>query len=458
MICADFGDWRNLRADGIIDRDSPSGDGRVVRIGLGWLLHRKSNGPLENRSSPAPPGLYAALAKLIGEGQRAQKARNWAAAAACYSEALARDAERWGSNDDVMSPRQRAIVSVQLGHTLREQGETADAEKAFREAIELDATLDEAHYFLGLLMQRSARRAEAASTYFNGLQLTGSALLRRGLEELDYSFAEIDEALARGGLPQVRSIPDDPDFPPRPIEGLLGRIKSYHWFHSINLGEGIVTPGIKTRIEISREADAIFGPISLHNRSVVDIGAWNGCFTVEAKRRGANRILAIDADAWVDPGVRGKETFDLVMSRLGIDVETQLIDIQTASADTIGHWQVALFLGVFYHLFDPIAALKCLAAITEEVLVLETHLELQDVEKPAMAFYPGSELSGDASNWWAPNRAAVEALLKTVGFPRVVFTPHPAGPNVRGIFHAFKSEAAYQEHQAAVTVDEPARA
>jgi hypothetical protein len=80
-------------------------------------------------------------------------------------------------------------------------------------------------------------------------------------------------------------------------------------------------------------------------------------------------------------------------------------------------------------------------------------LELQDLTKPAMAFYPGSELTGDPTNWWAPNRAAVEALLKTVGFSTVLFTPHPAGPNVRGIFHAFKSEAIYHEHMAAASAD-----
>ncbi len=114
---------------------------------------------------------------------------------------------------------------------------------------------------------------------------------------------------------------------------------------------------------------------------------------------------------------------------------------------------MVLFLGVFYHLFDPIAALRCLSDITDEVLVLETHLELQDVTKPAMAFYPGSELNGDPTNWWAPNRAAVEALLKSVGFPKVLFTPHPAGPEVRGIFHAFKSEAMYHEHVAAASAD-----
>ena len=410
----------------------------MAPVGLRWLSRKKSQAPLK---------------KLIQEADRALKAREWAAAASGYTAALAMDADASGPSGGSMTLRQRAVISVQLGHILREQGDVAGAEHAFQKAIAFDATFGQAHYFLGMLLQRSSRQAEAAARYFEGLKLTRRPLLRRGLVELDYSCVEIDESLARGRLPDVRSIPDDPDFPPRRVEGLPEKIKSYYWFHSINLGDGIITPGLKTRYEISREAEAIFAPLSLRSRSVADIGAWNGCFTVEAKRRGANRMLAIDDYAWAHPELRGKETFDLVMSRLGIEVETKHLDIQRASVAAIGHWQVVLFLGVFYHLFDPIAALRCLSDITDEVLVLETHLELQDLTKPAMAFYPGSELNGDPTNWWAPNRAAVEALLKSVGFPKVLFTPHPAGPDVRGIFHAFKSEAVYHEHMSAASAD-----
>jgi tRNA (mo5U34)-methyltransferase len=189
--------------------------------------------------------------------------------------------------------------------------------------------------------------------------------------------------------------------------------------------------------------------VSMRNRSLADVGAWNGCFTVEARRRGASPILAIDEYTWAHPGFRGKEGFDLVMQRLGIEVETRLADIQSINADTIGQWQVVLFLGVFYHLLDPIAALRRLAEVTAEVLVVETHLDLQDLPTPAMVFYPGSELGGDPTNWWGPNRAAVDALLKVVGFPKVLFTPNPLAPQARGIFHAFKSEALYHEHAAA---------
>jgi tRNA (mo5U34)-methyltransferase len=424
----------------------------VARVGLRWLSRWKPQASLPD-SSPNPTGAIVEAGNLITEAGRAVKAREWVTAATCYREALAMDAGAPPPNGGWLTPQQRATVFARLGHVLRDQGDAAGAEDAFEQATSLDPTLEEAHYFLGLLLQRRSRPVEAAARYFEGLKLTGSPALRQGLVELDYSGDEIDDALAMGRLPDLRSIPDDPDFPPRPIDGLAERIKSYYWFHSINLGEGIITPGLKTRYDISREAATIFGPLSLRGRTVADIGAWNGCFTVEAKRRGAGRMLAIDDHAWTDPGLRGKETFDLVMSRLGIAAETRLLDIQKASPEAIGRWQVVLFLGVFYHLFDPIAALKCLAAITVEVLVLETHMELQELAQPAMAFYPGRELVGDPTNWWAPNRAAVEALLQAVGFSKVLFTPHPIGSSNRGIFHAFKSETIYQQHAAAASND-----
>ena len=216
------------------------------------------------------------------------------------------------------------------------------------------------------------------------------------------------------------------------------RVKSYYWHHSINLG-GLVTPDAKSRYLLSREADIVFSPLDLRDRSVLDVWAWNGYFTVEARRRGAARLLAVDDFAWTHPELRGKETFDLVMSRLGIDAESRVIDVQEMTVQAIGRWDVALFLGVFYHLLDPIDALRRLAEVTNDVLVIETHLDMQELSRPAMVLYPTRELGGDETNWWGPNRACVEGLLKAVGFPKVVFTQHPvAGPG-RGFFHAFKS-------------------
>ena len=412
-----------------------------------WLGRQKTT-PRNDEAPPKSVSYVEELTGLFEAGEQARKAGDLPAAVACYEQALALDIRMPANAEQAASiPRIRSVVGVQLGHIRRDQGNTPAAESAFLAAVEADETFDQGHYFLGLLRQRDGRHQTAAAAYFDGLKVTSSPLLRGALEELDYSASEIDLALAAGALPDNRIIPDDADFSPLPIDDLAEKVKSYPWFHSINLGEGIVTPGSKVRSVISREAEAIFAPISVKGRSVMDIGAWNGGFTVEAKRRGAGRILAVDEFAWVNPEFRGRETFDLVMSRLGIEVETKLIDVAEINVEDVGSWQVVLFLGVLYHLLNPIDALKRLAAITEEVLVVETHLEMRDMAAPAMAFFPGSELNGDSTNWWAPNRAAVEAMLRVFGFRKVLFTPNPGTHGIRGIFHAFKSEAAYEDHQ-----------
>jgi len=95
-----------------------------------------------------------------------------------------------------------------------------------------------------------------------------------------------------------------------------------------------------------------------------------------------------------------------------------------------------LFLGVFYHLLDPIAALREIAPLARERLILETHVEETEDPRPLMIFYPGSELGGDRTNWWGPNTACVRELLQIAGFSRVDIS---AGSGAdRRVFHAYR--------------------
>ena len=227
----------------------------------------------------------------------------------------------------------------------------------------------------------------------------------------------------------------------RPLDGpaaeLLARVGNYFWFHSIDLGNGVVTPGSKSLDVLHAEAEAIFGPLDLRGKSVLDIGAWNGYFSFEAKRRQAERVLATDHHCW-NPEIAGRVTFDLARTALNLEIEELDVDVPDLSPDRIGQFDVVLFLGVFYHLVDPIRALQNLVALTKEVAVVETHLDLRGLGRPAMVFYPGAELNNDSTNWWGPNRQCMEALLKLVGFGRIVYQPHPMAKRARGIFHAYK--------------------
>ena len=79
------------------------------------------------------------------------------------------------------------------------------------------------------------------------------------------------------------------------------------------------------------------------------------------------------------------------MSALNLRPETKVADVHEISVYETGQWDVVLFLGVFYHLIDPIRAIQRLAPIANEVMVVETHLDARDYDRPAMVMYPGAE-------------------------------------------------------------------
>ncbi|HUA07825.1 MAG TPA: DUF1698 domain-containing protein [Candidatus Acidoferrales bacterium] len=221
---------------------------------------------------------------------------------------------------------------------------------------------------------------------------------------------------------------------------LAARAGQYFWHHSIDLGNGVVTRGSQPLEFYERKSAMIFDPVKVEGATVLDIGAWNGYFSFEAKRRGAARVLATDHFAWVHPELRGRETFEIARSALGADVEARDIDVTELSPHSLGEtFDIVLFLGVFYHLFDPIDGLRRAASLAKDVLILETHTDLEDVDRPAMVMYPGSELNNDATNWWGPNAACVIALLKCEGFTFIEGRWFENSP--RRTFHAWRTQA-----------------
>ena len=198
------------------------------------------------------------------------------------------------------------------------------------------------------------------------------------------------------------------------------------WYHTINLGGGVVTNGVdNSRFRLER----IDFPESLAGRTVLDIGAWDGFFSFEAERRGAARVVASDYYSWRGVGWgtdNGKAGFELARAALGSHVEDIEIDVMELSPEQVGLFDVVLFLGVLYHMRHPLLALERVFSVAGKQLILETHVERLGGSRPVMVFYPGSELNQDPTNWWGPNPAAVEAMLKTVGFRKVVkFLEYP---------------------------------
>lgn len=199
---------------------------------------------------------------------------------------------------------------------------------------------------------------------------------------------------------------------------LLREVESIRWYHRIDLGDGIVTPGTDNTPKKLRR---IHLPADLSGKTVLDIGAWDGFFSFEAERRGAARVLATDSFVWTGQTWADKRGFDLAKRHLGSRVEERVIDILELRPEDAGTFDVVFFLGVLYHMRHPMLALERLAGVTRELAIIETVVDLLGVGRPAIAFYGGSELAADPTNWCAPNPAALTAMLQAAGFRRVEF-------------------------------------
>lgn len=227
---------------------------------------------------------------------------------------------------------------------------------------------------------------------------------------------------------------------------LVARINGRQWFHTIDLGNGLVTPGLPP-------SEVLEGPEAfpaVRGRTVLDIGAWDGKYSFRAEQAGATRVVALDEYVWrtdfvkrreywdaceatgvvpspshrefFDSGLTpGKEGFELVKAALDSRVEAVVGDFMTMDLAMLGTFDVVLFLGVLYHLVNPLGALERLFQLTREVAVIETEAVLVPGHPGRMllAFYPGGELNGDHTNWFAPTEAALHAMCRSAGFRRV---------------------------------------
>ncbi len=211
-------------------------------------------------------------------------------------------------------------------------------------------------------------------------------------------------------------------------EEKLERIRSRQWYHSIDVEDGLVTPGAHPLAELRTVLERLQLPARLDGLSVLDIGAWDGFFSFEAERRGARRVVAYDVTPADYFG------FSTAKELLGSKVEYVQGSVYDLDKARVGTFDVVLFAGVLYHLRYPLLALDRIHPICDGYMLLESHVlddhvvlddgsvtTLDRIDPclariPLYRFYPSNELNRDYSNWFAPNRRALEDGLRTAGF------------------------------------------
>ncbi|CAM8663304.1 methyltransferase domain-containing protein [Sphingobium cupriresistens] len=209
-------------------------------------------------------------------------------------------------------------------------------------------------------------------------------------------------------------------------------IQNRQWFHRIDLGNGVITPGMD---DTPFKLPALVLPDDLSGKTVLDVGAWDGFFSFECERRGAARVVASDSYCWDGEDIQDGGGFRLAHAALNSRVERLNVSVEQLDSAIHGTFDYVLFLGVLYHARDPLGYLAKMRSLCREVTVIETWVDGLDIDRPAMIFYPGGALNNDASNYFGPNESAVIAMCKEVGFSEVEVVNRHYYPN-RMVFHA----------------------
>jgi tRNA (mo5U34)-methyltransferase len=216
-------------------------------------------------------------------------------------------------------------------------------------------------------------------------------------------------------------------------ERLRALVSDRPWFHRIDLGDGVVTPGVD---DSPSKLEWLGFPESLAGKSVLDIGSYDGFFAFEAERRGASRVVASDEYCWSFPtGMGDGNGFDIAHWALHSSVAKKVISVEHISPETVGTFDVVFFLGVLYHAPDPLRYLRNAFSVCKELMIIETHRDGDDYDRPMMVFYPQDTLNSDASNFWGPNTACAIAMLYEVGFSKVDLIGEHGD---RLVLHAFR--------------------
>jgi len=135
-----------------------------------------------------------------------------------------------------------------------------------------------------------------------------------------------------------------------PNQQKLEHLERLGWYHSMELPDGRVIPGYQG-LDVLRNRVAQFHiPADLRGRRVLDIGAWDGWFSFEMERRGAE-VVAVDSTSF--------ERFRVARELLGSKVEYRIDDVCRLTPAKVGYFDIVLFLGVLYHLKHPLRGVVC---------------------------------------------------------------------------------------------------
>ena len=239
-------------------------------------------------------------------------------------------------------------------------------------------------------------------------------------------------------------------------------IRSYYWYHTVEMPGGLVTPG---QYDFRDALPAFPFPRDMRGMRVLDVGSATGFFAFEFARRGAHvvsvelpSLYALDRFPGQDiaqildkirkmmgprageSGESGRYTpeemyfyllegpFEFCRKQLGARIERCYSTVYDLTAEKIGGAADLVFLGdILLHTLNPPQALAAVAPLARRSLVLAQVIPEAPDGQPAMVYVGGDSLASDEVSWWLPNKPCLIALLKKLGFRSVTDAGYHSG-------------------------------
>jgi tRNA (mo5U34)-methyltransferase len=228
-------------------------------------------------------------------------------------------------------------------------------------------------------------------------------------------------------VPSEPPRPEDLDPEARPI---IDRISGIEWYHSIDLGHGVVTPGFVDH----RDQVPHYGlPGSLEGLRCLDVATFDGFWAFELERRGADEVVTIDVARWADCDIPkvilddvmglGAERptgagFQIARDILGSKVRREICSVYDLSPERFGTFDLVFVSDLLLHLRDPQLALERMFSVCRGIVIVA------DVYSPDLERFGSACLSQFRGTmwsqvWWIPNSNTLRSMMGIAGFEPV---------------------------------------
>lgn len=214
------------------------------------------------------------------------------------------------------------------------------------------------------------------------------------------------------------------------------------WYHKIDLGQGVITPGPEYEMDwVWDQIRETRKSIDYNGKKVLDLGTLEGLWAFEAERLGAKLVVATDClYKAIEKFLFCREVLDSkVMPFFSVPPYKlwERLDsfIQDATSPRHNLFDIVQHLGLLYHQRDPLLSLSQSRSVlrTGGYLLIETEA-IEDEERPYLLFngIPQKEpkeeywfrISKDVSTWWAPTIPCLKEMLKATLFEPIEETLH----------------------------------